>query len=169
MTIRKLVGEVLEQLGPSHWRQEMGDYAEDKRVTANTGEVFSEQVGCSFGIAGGSCAHYFDVVAFPVHLLAGGTLRHGPGKRFEIGQSDSEAWVGADREAQCDGGPVGIDGALRVPVPCRRQLVGAEGAPVVLNYGPRHGPLIIVRRLLAPRWLHAARLPGPPEVPLRRC
>ena len=51
MTSRNLVGEVLEQLGPSHRRQEMGDDAESERVTADTGEVFSEQVGCSFRIA----------------------------------------------------------------------------------------------------------------------
>ena len=48
------MGEVLEQLGPSHWRQKMGDDAEGERVTADTGEVFSEQVGCSFRIASDS-------------------------------------------------------------------------------------------------------------------
>ena len=85
MTSRRLVGEVLKQLGPSPWRQEMGDDAEGERVTADTGEVFSEQVACSFHIAGGSCAHEFDVVAFPVHLPATGTLCHGSGKRIEIG------------------------------------------------------------------------------------
>jgi hypothetical protein len=62
---------------------------------------------------------------------------------------------------------VKIDGALRVPVPRRRELVCAEGAPVVLNCRPRRGPLIIVGRLLAARWLHAVRLPGPPDSPLR--
>jgi hypothetical protein len=63
----------------------MSDDAEGERVTADTGEVFSEQVGCSFHIAGDSCAHYFDVVSFPARLLATGTLCHGSRKRIEIG------------------------------------------------------------------------------------
>jgi hypothetical protein len=85
MTSRRLVGKVLEQFSPSQRRHETSDDAKGERVTADTGEVFSEQVGCSFHIAGDSCAHYFDVVAFPTHLLATGSLCHGSRKRIEIG------------------------------------------------------------------------------------
>ena len=48
------------------------------------GQVFSEQVGCSFDIAGDSYADCFDVVAFPVHLFATASS-HGSHKCAEIG------------------------------------------------------------------------------------
>jgi hypothetical protein len=167
MTSRRLVGELLEQLGPFEWRQEMGDDAKSERVTADTGEVFSQQVGCWFRISGGSCAHEFDVVAFPVHLLAIRTLCHGSDKRIEIGQGESEARVGANREAQCNGGAANVDGTLRLPVVGGGLPVCAESAPVVLDRWAMYGPLVIVGRWLGVGWLHTARLLASPEAPLR--
>jgi hypothetical protein len=85
MTGRRLAGEVLKQFAPDQWRQDMDDDADGEGVTADTGKVFSEQVGCSLRIAGCSVAHDFDVVAFPIHLRATGTLCRSSCKRAQIG------------------------------------------------------------------------------------
>jgi hypothetical protein len=67
------------------------DEAGGKRVAADTGEVFAEQVSCSPGIARSGGADDLDVVAFPVHLMATGTVAG----RTPDGVAGAPAGVGA--------------------------------------------------------------------------
>jgi hypothetical protein len=64
----ELACEVLEVVVRPLRLAQLGDDAEGERVAADTGEVLAEKVDCSFAIAGGRSAHYFAMVAFPVHL-----------------------------------------------------------------------------------------------------
>ncbi len=66
--------EIIEPVPVSSAPSEFGDDAQCERVAANTGEVFTEQVGGSTDVAGGRRADHFDVMAFPAHRAAtGGT------------------------------------------------------------------------------------------------
>jgi hypothetical protein len=74
MTIWKPADEVFDIVVLSKRLPEIGDDAEEKRVAADTVEMFAKQVSRSLHIAGGGGAHDLDVVAFPVHLPATVTL-----------------------------------------------------------------------------------------------
>ncbi len=74
MTIRKLADEVLEIVLLSRRLPEIADDAEEKRVAADTAEMFAKQVRRSLYIAGGRGAEDLDVVAFPGPLPAIVTL-----------------------------------------------------------------------------------------------
>ena len=63
-----MAGEVLELVPVSGGPSKVDDDAQSEWVAANTGEVFSEQVGRPRSVSGGRGADHFDVVAFPVHL-----------------------------------------------------------------------------------------------------
>jgi hypothetical protein len=103
VTGRKLAGEVHELVRPCGPSQLDGD-AEGERVAADTGEVFAEQVSCSYGIAGGGSPDHFDVVAFPVHLPVTGTSGRGSGDGAKIGEGEPEGRVGVDGAPQCGSG-----------------------------------------------------------------
>jgi hypothetical protein len=139
VTTPKLAGEILEVVIWPAGLPQLGEDAGGERVAPGTGEVFAEQVGRPLGIAGCRCAYHFDVVSFPVHLAATGTLGCRSGKRLEIGDGEPERRVGLDRPAQCRGGAVTVDGSLRLPVPSGCWPVCADDAAVVLNSGSGRG------------------------------
>jgi hypothetical protein len=103
VTGRKLACEVHELVHPYGLSQLDGDPG-GERVTADTGEVFAEQVSRSHGIAGGGSPDHFDVVAFPVHLPVTRTSGRGSGDGSEIGEGEPEGRVGADGAPQCANG-----------------------------------------------------------------
>jgi hypothetical protein len=156
VTIGNLGGEGFEVV-VVHGLPEPGDDAEGERVAADAGEVFAEQVNCPPGIAGDRGADHFYVVAFPRHRPTAGILVPGAGDGAEIGGGKPEAWVGADREAQCGGGAARVDGSLRLLVPGGRSRSGGDPAAVDLYRRPGGGRVIMVAGLLVWRWLHACQ------------
>ena len=154
MTAGKLPGQVLEVVARAGGRLEPDGDADGERVAADTGEVLAEQVSGSRGLAGGRGGDHLDVVAFPVHRLAGGLLAWCAGEGAEVGDGEAEAGVGADGQAQGCGGPVRAGGALGSAVPRGRPGVGGDDPAVVLNGGSGSGQMIMVAGTLAWRWLH---------------
>jgi hypothetical protein len=96
MAIGSRAAEVLGPSGMAHTLSEVGDDASSERVAANAGEVFTEEVGGATDVASGSGADHFDVVAFPVHLVATdgsrGCLRDG----VEVGGGQPKGRIGVD-------------------------------------------------------------------------
>lgn len=156
MTSGKLAGEVLEVV-VLPGLPEPGDDAEGERVTADTGEVFTEQVNCPPAVAGGRGADHFDVVAFPSHRPTTGVVARSAGDGAEIGGGKLEARVGADREAQCCGGAARVDGSLRLLVPRGRAPGCGDRTAVNLNRGPGSGQVVMVAGVLIWRWLHVSK------------
>lgn len=76
MATRELEFKLLEPIGPSVPLLKKHYDAEGKRITADSGEMFSKQVDRSLGFAGGRYVNDLNVVAFPVHLLAMGGRHH---------------------------------------------------------------------------------------------
>jgi hypothetical protein len=74
VAIWELACQVLEVVVPPRWLSHLGDDPEGQRVAPDGSEVLAEQAGGSLGVAGGRGADDLDVVAFPVHLPAAGTL-----------------------------------------------------------------------------------------------
>ena len=138
------------------------DDADGEGVTADSGEMLSEQVGRSLGIAGGRGADHLDVVALPVRLPAAGDVYRDAGEGVEIGGGEAEARVGghcaAEREV-CFGL---VGGVLGLPVPARRLQVRADGASVVLDRRLGQGGVITRAAPLTVTSLHVwQRAPGP--------
>ena len=134
MATSELDFKVLEPTIVSERLSKRDDDAEGKRITADTGEMLSEQVGRSLGLTRSRGADHLDVVAFPVHLLAAGDLSRDAGQGVEIGDGEAEAPVGGHRAAERKGGFVAVGGPLSPPVPGRRLRVRRERRD---NRGPR--------------------------------
>jgi len=158
VTAGKLAGEVLELAVLSRGLPELRADADGERVAADAGEVFTEQVSCSPGMAGSCGADHFDVVAFPGHLLAPGIAGRRSGDGAEIRDGEPEVRVGVDGEAQCRGRLVRVGGSLRLPVSRGGLPVGGDHAAVVLDRRPYGGSVIAVAGGLAGRWLHDTKV-----------
>ena len=107
-----------------HRLSEAGGDAGGKRVTADIGQVFPEQVGRPYGIASRRGSDDLYVVALPTHLPASGILGRHSLDCAEIGDRQPEARISGQRSAvaefQRPGGSAAIDGPLGLPVPrCR--------------------------------------------------
>ena len=74
---------------------EFGDDAQSEWVAADTGEMFTEQVGGSTEVAGGRRADHFDVMAFPVHRATADGTRGCFGEGVEIGDGEPEGRIGS--------------------------------------------------------------------------
>jgi hypothetical protein len=74
VAIWELACQVLEVIVHPRWLSRLGDDPEGERVAPDGSEVLAEQIGGSLAIASGRGADDLDVVAFPVHLPAAGTL-----------------------------------------------------------------------------------------------
>jgi hypothetical protein len=135
--------KVLEPITASEWLAKSDDDAEGKGIAANAGEVISEQVRRSFGLAGGRNPDHLDVVAFPVHLLASRDVSRDARQGGEIGDGETEAPVGGHRAAEREGGFVTVGRSLSPPVPGRRLRIRADSATVVLDRRPGNGEVII--------------------------
>jgi hypothetical protein len=153
----KLACEVFEAVVHPHRLSHLGDDPEGERVAPDASEVLAEQVNCPPGIAGGRGADHFDVVAFPSHRPTTGVVARGTDDGTEIGGGKSEARVGADREAQCRGGPARVDGLLRLLVPRGRGPGCGDHTAVDLNRRPGGGQVIIVAGVLIWHWLHVCQ------------
>ncbi len=103
-----LAGQVLQVVVLRHWLSEPGGDPDGERVTADTGEVFAEQVRCSRDVASGRSADSFDVMAFPVHRSVTGMAAWCADDGLEIGGGEGEVRVGGDGEEQRLGGPDGL-------------------------------------------------------------
>ena len=74
MATGQFTGQVFKTIMPSDTPSEVGDYAKREWVATDTGKVFAKQVGSSTEVPGGGGADYFDMMAFPVHLVAADEL-----------------------------------------------------------------------------------------------
>ncbi len=92
MTTWKPIGHSLHRLS------EMGGDAGGKRVTADIGQVFSEQVSRSYDIASGRSTDHLDVMAFPIDLPASGILGRRSLDCVEIADREPEGRIGSHRE-----------------------------------------------------------------------
>src|ERR1035441_8162908 len=106
MTTWKPIGHSLHRLS------EVGGDAGGKRVTADIGQVFPEQVSRSYGIASGRGTDHLDVVALPVDLPASGILGRRSLDCAEIGDCEPEGRIGSHREFQRPSGSAAVDGPL---------------------------------------------------------
>ncbi|MGO9657881.1 MAG: hypothetical protein ACLP7F_05900, partial [Acidimicrobiales bacterium] len=97
VTTRKTGPEVIEPVSVSSARSEVIDDEQCERIAANTGEVFTEQVGGSTVIAGSRGADHFDVMTFPVHLATADDAGGPFGEGLEIGDCEPERRIGRDR------------------------------------------------------------------------
>jgi hypothetical protein len=68
-----------------------------ERVASNAGDVFKEQVGGPTDVASGSGTDHFDVVTFPIHLVATDGARGCLRDRVEIGDGQPKGRIGVDR------------------------------------------------------------------------
>ena len=127
MTTWKPIGHSLHRLS------EMGGDAGGKRVTADIGQVFSEQVSRSYDIASGRSTDHLDVMAFPIDLPASGILGRRSLDCVEIADREPEGRIGSHREFQRFSGFAAVDGPLGLPVPRCRPRVCRDRAAVHLN------------------------------------
>jgi hypothetical protein len=127
MTTWKPIGHSLHRLS------EMGGDAGGKRVTADIGQVFSEQVSRSYDIASGRGTDHLDVVALPVDLPASGILNRRSLDCAEIGDCDPEGRIGSHRVFQRPHGLAAVDGLLGLPVPRCRPVSCRDRAAVHLD------------------------------------
>lgn len=142
MTTWKPIGHSLHRLS------EMGGDAGGKRVTADIGQVFSEQVSRSCGIASGRGTDHLDVVALPVDLPASGILGRRSLDCAEIADCEPEGRIGSHREFQRSRGSAAVDGPLGLPVQRCRPGVCRDGAAVHLDGRPRVSRLRRISRFL---------------------
>jgi hypothetical protein len=89
--------EVLKPWRMSHALSEVDDDASGERVASNAGDVFKEQVGGPTDVASGSGTDHFDVVTFPIHLVATDGARGCLRDRVEIGDGQPKGRIGVDR------------------------------------------------------------------------
>ena len=82
-----------------HRLSEAGGDAGGKRVTADIGQVFPEQVGRPYGIASRRGSDDLYVVALPTHLPASGILGRHSLDCAEIGDRQPEARISGQRSA----------------------------------------------------------------------
>ena len=127
MTTWKPIGD------PPHRLSEMGGDAGGKRVTADGGQVFPEQVSRSHGIASGRSTDHLDVVALPADLPASGVRGRCSPDRAEIDNCEPEGRIGTHREFQRPGGPAAVDRLLGLSVPRCRPRVCRDRAAVRLD------------------------------------
>jgi hypothetical protein len=95
--MRPFASDVLEGFRHPGSAAEFGDDLKSQRVAPNTGEVIAEQVSRSMEVASGSGADHFDVVAFPVHLVATDGARGRLCDGVEIGDGEPKGRIGVDR------------------------------------------------------------------------
>jgi hypothetical protein len=118
----------------------MGGDASGKRVTADIGQMFPEQVSRSCGIASGRGTNDLDVVALPVDLPASGTLDRRSLDCAEIGDCEPEVRIGSHRVFQRPNGSGAVDGLLGLPVPRCRPRICRDRAAVFLDSRHPVGP-----------------------------
>jgi hypothetical protein len=127
MTAWKQIGHSLHRLS------EVGGDADGKRVTADIGQVFPEQVSRSYGIASGRGTDHLDVVALPVDLPASGILDRRSLDCAKIGDCEPEGRIGGHRVFQRPNGSAAVDGLLGLPVPRCRHRICRDRAAVLLD------------------------------------
>lgn len=90
----KLVVKVTEPTRVAYAMLEFGDDTQREWVTADVGEVFTEEVGGSSQVAGGCGSDYFDVMTFPDQLAATDGIGGCVGEGGEVGNGEPEAGIG---------------------------------------------------------------------------
>ena len=88
-----------EVLRPSRMSDALSKVADDtssERVASNAGDVFKEQVGGPTDVASGSGTDHFDVVTFPIHLVAADGARGCLCDGVEIGDGEPKGRIGVD-------------------------------------------------------------------------
>lgn len=138
----------------AHRLPEVGGDTGGKRVTADIGQVFPEQVRRSYGIAGGRGADHLDVVALPAHLPASGFLGRRSLDCAEIGNCEPEGGIGSHREFQRRSGSAAVGGPLSLPIPRRRPTVCRDCTTVLLDGRHSVSQLWRVFRFLTSGVLH---------------
>jgi len=108
--------EIIEPVPVSSAPSEFGDDAQRERIAANTGEVLTEQVGCSTVIASGRCADHFDVMTLPVHLATVYEARRRFGEGVEISDCEPESRIGRDRMTERRHRVGRVPGLLRLAI-----------------------------------------------------
>jgi len=100
MTAGKLGVEVLGTVPGSAASSEVGNNTQSDWVTANAGQVFTEQIGGPTDVAGSRGADHFNMVAFPAHRTAARGPWRCSGDGGKIGDGDREAPVSHDRATE---------------------------------------------------------------------
>jgi hypothetical protein len=141
MAVGKPGAEVLESIPVSCAPSEVGNDAQSEWVAANTGEMFTKQVGGSTDVAGGRGADHFNVMAFPAHRAATGGTWGCFGVGGEIGDGEPEARISYDRVTQRLYGDGRVRGQLRLAIKGGGPEVGRDHPTVVLDRRTRRGRL----------------------------
>jgi hypothetical protein len=123
MTSGKVPRQVIEPIAPSDALSELCDDAQRHGVTADTGQMFTQEVGGSAEVADGRRTDHLDVVTLPVHRPTADGARRRFGESTEIGSGELKCRIGPDRLPEggdgvgCVGGSLGLaieDGGLDV-------------------------------------------------------
>jgi hypothetical protein len=141
MAAGKLATEVLESTPDSRAPSEVVNDVQSEWVAANSGEMFTEQIGGSTDVAGGRGADHFNMMAFPAHQAATGGTWACLGDGGEIGDGEPEARIGYDRLTErvyCDGR---VRGLLCLPIEGDGLDVGRDHPTVVLDRRTSRGRL----------------------------
>ena len=140
-----------------HRLSEAGGDAGGKRVTADIGQVFPEQVGRPYGIASRRGSDDLYVVALPIHLPASGILGRHSLDCAEIGDRQPEARISGQRSAARVPAPWWFGGNRRTAGPAGTTLppwVCRDRAAVLLDGRYTVSQLKRVLRFLASGVLH---------------
>ena len=141
MTIGKAVGEIIEPAPLSCAPPVFRDDAESERVAADTGQMLTQKVGGSAKVAAGRRADHLDVMAFPVHLVAGHRSRGWSREGAEIGDGELEGGIGFDGAPERRYHVKRVLGLLRLAIEGGGLGVCSHRPTVILDRGTRKGRL----------------------------
>jgi hypothetical protein len=141
MAVGKPGAEVLESIPVSCAPSEVGNDAQSEWVAANTGEMFTKQVGGSTDVAGGRGADHFNVMAFPAHWAATGGTWRCFGDGGEVGDGEPEARIGYDCATELLYGVGRVHRLLCLAIESGGHDVGCDHPTVVLDRRTSRGRL----------------------------
>lgn len=142
MTSGTVPRQIIEPIPPSCALPEFCDDAQSDRVAADTGQMFTQEVGGSAEVAGGRRPDHLDVVTLPVHRATADEARGRFGESTEIGDSELEGGIGLDRVLERGDGPGCIGGLLSLAIEGGGLDVCRDRATVVLDRGTARGQLV---------------------------
>jgi hypothetical protein len=143
VTSGKLPRQITEPIPPSCALSEFCDDAQSDRVTADTGQMFTQEVGGSAQVAGGRRADHLDVVTLPVHRPTADDAGGRFGESTEIGDGELEGGIGPDRVPERGDGVGCVGGLLCLAIEGGGLDVCRDPPTVVLDRGTGRGRLVL--------------------------